>query len=97
MWEVFLIIIIVFPFFICSCIETRFYANNRISRLHVIWELQTSFHLRYVVGWFKNMCFGNIINETIAGNEYKAPMDPIYYHQKQCAFGPANTKCPIFR
>merc|ERR1711970_118156 len=25
-----------------------------------------------------------------AGNEYKSPMDPIYYHQKQCAlaFGP---------
>ena len=36
-------------------------------------------------------------DNIIVGNEYKAPMDPIYYHQKQCAFGPANTRCPLFR
>jgi len=32
-----------------------------------------------------------------AGNEYKFPMDPIFYHNKQCAFGPSNTRCPMFR
>merc|ERR1712002_61479 len=42
-------------------------------------------------------CSGVRPNKLKAGNEYKCPMDPIYYHQKQCAFGPANTRCPIFR
>eukprot|EP00091_Calanus_sinicus_P016567 TRINITY_DN359_c0_g1_i4.p1 TRINITY_DN359_c0_g1~~TRINITY_DN359_c0_g1_i4.p1 ORF type:complete len:169 (-),score=46.85 TRINITY_DN359_c0_g1_i4:65-571(-) len=42
-------------------------------------------------------CSGVRPSKLSAGNEYKAPMDPIYYHQKQCAFGPVNTRCPMFR
>ena len=41
------------------------------------------------------MCCANIVSETVAGNEYKAPTDPICYHQKQCPFGPANTNIQV--
>eukprot|EP00092_Neocalanus_flemingeri_P041587 GFUD01045291.1.p1 GENE.GFUD01045291.1~~GFUD01045291.1.p1 ORF type:complete len:169 (+),score=40.83 GFUD01045291.1:68-574(+) len=44
-----------------------------------------------------NTCSGVRPSKLKAGNEHKNPLDPIYYHQKQCAFGPANTRCPIFR
>lgn len=44
-----------------------------------------------------NTCSGVRQSKLTAGHEYKCPMDPIYYHQKQCAFGPVNTRCPLFR
>jgi len=31
------------------------------------------------------------------GHEHWAPMDPIFYHEKSCAFRNTYTRCPIFK
>merc|ERR1712183_122571 len=42
-------------------------------------------------------CSGVRTSKLKPGIEYKTPMDPIHYHNKQCPFGPVNTRCPIYR